>query len=426
MLTKAKIEKTKTPTTGQIVLWCEKLPGFGCRVFPSGQRSFVVCYRLRGARQKHWVTLGTYGLVTLEQARDKAEEILAKVKLGEDPQAERRARAEAALSEARVLMVGGLVQRYSGALRAGTASSKRLRGKAATPAYIADTALHLERFAERYRKQPAATISRADVQAALNEYIEQPSVHRRMYGAIHRMFRWARRTELVANDPTADIETTFARPRERVLSLEELALIWRAAGGLEPLYCNVVHLMITTGQRRNEVAGMRWGEIDLARGLWTLPGDRTKARRQHIVTLPSLAIAVLQARRKALLRAPEVDDLVLPAISRDGKGIAPVSGWAWLKREIDKRAEIAPWQLHDFRRSLVTHLAEKGADVAVLDSMLNHAASATRGGVIGVYQRASLREPMRKVIALWDELLRNALDQGNVVRLPRDVSASPV
>jgi len=419
-LTKAKIEKAKAPAEGVLILWDEKMPGFGCRVFASGQRSFVVCYRLRGARRKYWVTLGTYGLVTLEQARDKAEEMLAKAKLGEDPQAERKARAEAELTGTQMLRVKDLVRRYGAALRAGVTAGKRLRGRAATPAYIADIELHLGRFADQCGKQSASAVTRADVIAVLNDYIGQPSVHRRMHGAIRGMFAWARQAELVANDPTADIETTTARPRERVLSLEELALIWHAAGDLAPIYRDGIRLMIATGQRRNEVAGMRWGEIDLVRGLWTLPGGRTKARRQHVIPLSPLAVAVLQTRRMALARTPGAGDLALPAISQDGNGVTSFSGFSWVKRAIDRQVKIPAWQLHDFRRSLVTHLAEKGADVAVLDSMLNHAASVTRGGVIGVYQKASLIEPMRKVMTLWDELLRKALSQENVIRLRRD------
>jgi integrase len=167
---------------------------------------------------------------------------------------------------------------------------------------------------------------------------------------------------------------------------------------------------------------MTWGEIDLAASLWTLPAGRTKARRQqHTIPLPALAVAILQARQKACAQFPAGDDLVLPSQNRDGKSNAPISGWAWLKRELDKRArELPPWQMHDFRRSLVTHCAEQGADIAVLDSLLNHAASATRGGIVGVYQKATLLEPMRQVMRCWNLLLETALagDAETIVELP--------
>jgi len=83
--------------------------------------------------------------------------------------------------------------------------------------------------------------------------------------------------------------------------------------------------------------------------------------------------------------------------------------WSRLKRTLDQHCQIRPWRLHDFRRSLVTILAERGINIAVLDSMLNHAASATRSGVIGVYQKATLIEPMREAMRHWNRLLENAL-----------------
>ena len=166
------------------------------------------------------------------------------------------------------------------------------------------------------------------------------------------------------------------------------------------------HIEPTTAAARERVLSL----AELARALGTLPAARTKARRG--ATRPpaaSLAVALLQARRRAFQHAPAPDDLVLPTLARDGKGLAPISGWNWLKRELDRASGVAAWRLHDFRRSLVTVCAEQGAEVAVLDSLLNHATSATRGGVIGTYQRATLLEPMRKVMAQWDRLLADEL-----------------
>jgi integrase len=313
-----------------------------------------------------------------------------------------------------------LVDQYKAALSAGTARTKRSQGRQAAPSYIADTVLHLERFATAHGRQAASAITRPEIVGLLNRYVDQPSVHRRMHGAIHRLYLWARRHGLVASNPTEDIETTAPPARERVLKLAELALIWHAASDLDPLYRDYVQLMIATGQRRTEVAGMRWGEIDLAAGLWTLPADRTKARRQHTIPLPTLAVGILEARKKTGPPLLAGVDLVLPSRSRDGKSNAPISGWAWLKRELDNRIPLPPWQMHDFRRSLVTHCAEQGADIATLDSMLNHAASMTRGGIVGVYQKATLLEPMREAMKLWNQLLENTLtgEKGKVVRLP--------
>jgi integrase len=128
-----------------------------------------------------------------------------------------------------------------------------------------------------------------------------------------------------------------------------------------------------------------------------------------VLLLAPLAVAALQVRHAAHQRPPAAVYLVLATLTRDGKSVAPISGWNWLKRELDRRSGVTEWRLHDFRRSIVSLCAEHGADIAVLDSLLNDASGATRGGVIGTYQRSLLVEPIRKVMALWDRLLRNAV-----------------
>ena len=344
MLTKAQIEQEKPPAEGRTELWDNDpagsgLPGFGVRVSPSGQRNFILRYRLRGSRQKQIMTIGAYGLITLPQARASAQKALATVKLGGDPQAERHARAKAEALAAQVMTVAELTRRYEAALKAGTASSKRLQGRPATPAYVADTVLHLGRFADACGKKAADDITRRDVMAALDAYTGQPSVQRRMHIALNRMYLWGRQKDLVSNRPTEDIETTTAPARERVLTLEEVGAIWRAADTLNPLYRDVVQLMILTGQRRTEVAGMRWGEIQLGAALWVLPAKaagRSKSKREHSVPLAPHALAILQVRHAAFRHEPAATDLVLPTIGRDGKTPTTVSGWSWIKERLDQ------------------------------------------------------------------------------------------
>ena len=154
-----------------------------------------------------------------------------------------------------------------------------------------------------------------------------------------------------------------------------------------------MRLLIATGQRCSEVGGMTWGELDFDKALWTQPSARNKARRQHAVPLPPLAVAILQARHAAYLRGAAPDDLVLPSMTRDGTRIVVYRGWCFHKRELDDFTGIEGWVLHDFRRSIVSNCAEAGGDLAALTSILNHASSATRGGVVGVYQRATLLGP---------------------------------
>jgi integrase len=397
------------PRADRYIIWDAALPGFGLRVYPNGLKSFVVQYRLKGSRSSVLMTLGQYGKLTLVQARTDAREVLRQVGRGDDPQAEVKARKAEVEAKANVLTVATLTERYADALEAGAVKTKRLGSRPPSASYLADTKLQLARFVDAYGNRAADAVTRADILRLLDHYATQPQAHRRLHGAISRMYDWAQQRDMVSVAPTDHIHTTASESRDRVLSLAELAVIWRAAGELEAIYRDLIRLMIATGQRRAEVAGMRWSEINLAKGLWTLPSGRTKARRQHVVPLGKAAVAALQARCGAFLHAPAADALVLPTLSLDGKREVPVSGWNWLKRELDRRTGINGWRLHDFRRSLVSHCAEHGADIGTLDTLLNHAAGATRSGVVGVYQRATLLEPMRAVVELWDRLLSEAL-----------------
>ncbi len=178
MLTKSAVDRA-LPRSAPFVLWDDELGGFGCRVFPSGKRSFVVQCRPPGSRKSIRLTLGTYGLLTVTEARAQARETLAKIRLGADPRAAKRARQVAEAAQASVLTVAALVDQYSAALLAGTAATKRLRGRQASPGYLEDTELHLKRFAAAHGRQAADAITRADLVRLLNGYVAQPSPHAR-------------------------------------------------------------------------------------------------------------------------------------------------------------------------------------------------------------------------------------------------------
>jgi integrase len=423
MLTKATIEEAQ-PRAVPYTLWDADLAGFGCRVFPAGRRAFIVQYRLKGSRKSIQQTLGAYGLLTLPEARKTARGTLVQAKGGHNPQAASKARRTAEERHAAALTVAKLAKQYIAALHAGTTTTKGLQGRPLlSPGYVAQGELLLNYFVRSYGNQDAASLVRPDIVKMLNDYTSgspdkqgrrgnpgRPGARHNMLGVIRRMYRWGQRNDLVAVDPTQHIASAKPRARERVLSLDELAHIWHAAEKLTPLGRDGIRLLILTGQRCSEVAGMTWAELDLDKALWTQPSNRNKARRQHVVPLPPTAVAIIQARRAAFIREPATEDLVLPSLTRDGTRIVPIRDWQYFKKEIRHIINSDDWVLHDFRRSIVSNCAEAGGDLAALDSILNHASSATRGGVVGVYQRAVLLEPMRKMMTLWDNLLSAAIN----------------
>jgi integrase len=391
-------------------LWDGPLPGFGVRVYASGKRSFVYRYRLPQQRRVFEPVIGACGELTVVEARRTARLWAGHVAAGHHPVRTMREPGQAeAIDPDRT--VAALVQHYLEALRSGHVTTTRSRNHSVTSGYVIDTARHLERFAVALGPQDASLITKAEIQGLLAECAGRPATHRLRHGSITRLYTWAREQGHVSNRPTEDIATGTPDARQRVLSLDELASIWRAAAQLDHVYRDCVQIMILTGQRRQEVADMAWGEVQLGAGLWILPARRTKARRQHSVPLAPLALAILKARHNAFTREPAATDMVLPTLARDGKTVAAISGWNWLKRELDRLSGVTEWRLHDFRRSIVSISAEHGiADVATLDTLLNHASSVTRGGVIGVYQRAALLRPMRAALEAWEALLRTALE----------------
>ncbi len=396
------------PREHAFVLWDGALPGFGCKIYPTGRRSFVYRYRLRGDLRLYEPVIGALGELTVSEARKVARTWAGFVATGRHPPQTVRQGGMPEIDPSGT--VAALAGQYLTALRAGHVTTKRSRGRKLAEPYVQDTVRHLARFVEACGAQDAGAVTQQDVQRALQS-APGVSAHRRMHGAINRLYAWAREHGHVSNRPADDIATGNPDARQRVLSLGELASIWRAAAQLDHVYRDCVHLMVLTGQRRQEVADMAWGEVQLGAGLWILPARRTKARRQHSVPLAPLALAILKARHNAFGREPAAADLVLPTLARDGKSVASISGWNWLKRELDRRSGVVDWRLHDFRRSIVSISAEHGStDVATLDTLLNHASSATRGGVIGVYQRAALIKPMRAALEAWETLLRTVLD----------------
>jgi integrase len=199
--------------------------------------------------------------------------------------------------------------------------------------------------------------------------------------------------------------------RDRVLSESELRAVWLASDPATD-FGAIVRLLILLGQRREEVGGMLWSELDLDRALWRLPGSRTKNHRLHDVPLPTQAVAILAACRRL-----EARDAVFGR-SRHGDGFG---GWSNCKRELDAAVNLPVWKLHDLRRSAVTHMAEIGVDPSIIEAVVNHISGA-RAGVAGVYNHAKYATPKRAALQRWaDHVDRIVAGEvaGNVVAFAR-------
>jgi integrase len=186
-----------------------------------------------------------------------------------------------------------------------------------------------------------------------------------------------------------------------MLSDNELAQIWTAAGLGD--YGDIVRLLILTGQRREEVGGILWREIDLDRGVWSLEAMRTKNGLPHEVPLCAAAVDILRARW-----ARNGRDLVF------GLGDGPFQGWSNAKAALDARTNkaanvrgtspVKPWRIHDLRRTVATRLADLGVLPHVIEAILNHV-SGHKAGVAGIYNRSTYAAEKREALNRWGDYI---------------------
>ena len=276
-----------------------------------------------------------------------------------------------------------------------------LEGRNKSPKHARDEALQVRRAFETVNLSTAA-VAAMTVVAVHRVVDEAPAGSKRArLGALHRFLRWCKSRGFVDEVATAAIERAD-RPslpisRDRVLSLEELARLLHAVDVLpvSPVRRNLVLFIIATACRREEAATAEWAHIDMVRSVWNQPGLLTKNRLAHIIPLNGTAVRAI---------GPAGIGLVFPSPTTGGV----MSGWSELKDAIDRVSQVTTWRLHDVRRTFASHLAERGIDETTVDLCLNHRASSTRSGVMGVYQRSARLSDRARAMEEWHTVLDEA------------------
>jgi integrase len=200
-----------------------------------------------------------------------------------------------------------------------------------------------------------------------------------------------------SNPVVGTVQPEASRSRERVLSDRELTAIWRGCG--DDPYGRVVRLLMLTGCRRQEVGDIAWDELDLPHGIWTIPGERTKNHKSHMLALPALALSMIEATPRMAERAHLF-----------GTRVGGFCRWSQGKVELDVRCGVEGWTLHDLRRTVATRLADLGVQPHVVEQLLNHH-SGHRSGIAGVYNRSAYEREARAALALWADHI-SALVEG--------------
>lgn len=439
-------------TGRDVYVWDSELKRFGLRVTPAGARLFVVRYRTTAGgvgSQSRRLTIGEFdGKVwNVTKARAQAAKMLASVDMDADPFAARQAK-RAELHQAKL------------ALQLAATAATREAERRATETFAAVADLFIQRklktnrtWAETERllrfgmdKKPGkrasghpkakgaapgpikawgarhvSEIRRADVADLLERIAERsPATARATFAALRPLFDWCIERELITVSPCDRLRAP-PRPlaRDRVLADTELRLIWKASEALAFPFGPVVRLLMLTGQRRTEVAGMAWAEIDLDAARWRIPAERTKNSKAHEIDLSPQAAAVLAS-------IPRNGPYLFPA-----RGEGFVRGFSATKRRLDALAEAVatedqveapgPWRIHDLRRTAATGMAGMGFAPHVVERVLNHISGA-QGGLVGVYQHHDYRPERKAAMTAWGAhvaaVIAGEAMASNVVEMP--------
>jgi integrase len=350
-------------------LWCTQCVGFGARKQRRGI-FFYLRYRHQGRQVMH--SIGRLGSPwTPETARNEARRLLGIVATGIDP-CTRPLSGET---------FGAEIERYL------------VRKKASLkPRSFIEDQRYLRKHSAPLHKLRLTDIDRRTIAVLLGqiETASSPTVRNRARSSLSTFFSWAIQEGLTETNPVTGTGTADAgASRDRVLTQDELRKLWRSLGN--DRFSEIIRLLLLTGCRRNEIGRLQWQEVDLPRKMIVLPPERTKNSRQHELPLSAQALAILarQPRRNS-------SDFIFAE-----RGF---NDWDGCKQELDRRAGIAPWRIHDLRRTCATQLGELGTQPHHIEAILNHY-SGHRAGVAGVYQRAKYEPEMRTALGRWADHL---------------------
>jgi integrase len=347
-------------------LWDSAVNGFGARKQTKGV-FYYLRYRHNGTQIMK--SIGRHGSPwTPDTARNEAQRLLGTLAGGDDPF------AQPLSSEGFGAEIGRYLDRKRPVLRAGS---------------FGEIARYLREYSAPLHKMKLEEIDRRTIAVLLGQ-IEQtkgPVARNRVRSALSGFFAWAITEGLLeANPVQGTAKANENGSRERVLTSDELRKLWRSLD--DGRFSDIVRLLLLTGQRRNEIGWLQWREIDLARKLIVLAPERTKNHRQHEVPLSRQTLAILE-------RQPRRNSSGF--LFSDTRGF---KNWDAAKARLDRRLAVAPWTLHDLRRTCATGMAELGVQPHIIEAVLNHV-SGHKAGVAGIYNRARYEGEMRDALTKW-------------------------
>jgi integrase len=374
----------------------DELTGFGALCTKTGACSYFIEYRLGGrATAQKRMTIGKHGVLTPDQARQRAKEELGKVARGADvSQAKKDERAKLKAGTFRDLSEGYFA-----------AKGKQAKTGEWVSRHWKETHTMMEKlvYPALGKKVPDA-VTKAELAGLINKTMAHShSVARRLHETLRPLFGWAFASGAIQSNPMTGLPCPKpVEARDRVLSDEEIRAFWQAATAENWPFSSVFKVLLLTGQRKNEVAAMRWREIDLDAGEWTIAKERAKNGKAHTVDLHPEAIRLLDPLGDAAA-ARRGDDAEYVYSTT---GYSAPSGWSKVKARIDDRMQailgdkFQEWRIHDLRRTAASGMAALGFQPHVIERVLNHV-SGVNSGLVSVYNRHEYRDERKRAIMAW-------------------------
>ena len=392
-LTAKSVEQLKPPATGQVDYFDAGYPGLALRLSYAGTRTWTYFYRWRGKQKR--LTLGP---LDLAEARDAWRDAREKLARGVEP----TTRTTVESPDNFEAVVNDWLKRDQSENRSG--EGERYMRKHAIPAW---------------GSLKIGDIGRRQVMDLIDGIADRGKLTaaRRCHAALHRLFRWSVGRGIIEANPMADLPKPGSETkRTRALTDAELVLAWNAAADLGYPMGTAVQLLILTGCRREEIGELQRREIIWERKEIHLEGDRTKNGEPRDIPLVESAL-------KLLKEAPRIGKSKFVFTTT---GNTPVSGWSRAKTGIDKRmlesarkaaqkrgedpdeVSIAPWRIHDIRRTIATGMERLGVNLQVVEALLGHI-SGSKAGVVGIYQQHDYAVEKREAIEKWAEHIASLL-----------------
>jgi integrase len=391
---------TLPPAKSDYTFFDSDLPGFGLRLRATGGKTWVVQYAIAGRTRR--MVLGSTAVLDPGKARETAKDLLAQVRLGRDPASEKGQALIRAGDTFGVLVKSHLIRQQ-----------KKLR-----PSTLHQAKYVLGTLCRELHNVPITALDRRTIAARLSAISERngPAMANSARVSLSAFCTWAAMEGYIENNPVTHTPKAIGNPaRERLLSDDELMAIWHASSDIarsssgqagrgsrrgirsEVFEFDVIlQLLILTGLRKSEISDLSWSEVDLKANLITLPANRVKNGKVHLVPMSEPVRALIEAQPRRPGR-----DLLFGGVSVRG-----FTAWSRLKRKLDAQitemrgAPLPPWVIHDARRAFSTTMHDRlGVPPHIVETLLGH--TGHQSGVAGVYNRSTYLNECARALNRW-------------------------